>query len=160
MRAFVASSTTKILRACARQSHRAVASTTMSATTTSATTVKETTGIVGLEVLHDAKMKYAAICARILREVARDIPADAGYRVSVEKIYTDRLKATEAHAHVREIEAAIGEGQIEELYQVAEDELGLIPKMRAWKPWEFDHEIEVVEEPKENPYLEESRKQD
>ena len=29
------------------------------------------------------------------------------------------------------------------------DELDLIPKMREWKPWEFEHEIEIEKE--ENP---------
>jgi hypothetical protein len=32
--------------------------------------------------------------------------------------------------------------------------------MRAWKPWEFDHEIEILEEPKENPYFAEAAKED
>ena len=40
------------------------------------------------------------------------------------------------------------------------DELGLIPKMREWKPWEFDHEIEMIEEPKENPYFAEAARED
>jgi len=61
---------------------------------------------------------------------------------------------------VREIEDAIGEGQIEEMYEAAKDELALIPKMRAWKPWDFDHEIEIIEEPKENPYFAEAAKED
>ena len=34
------------------------------------------------------------------------------------------------------------------------------PKMRAWKPWDFDHEIEIIEEPKENPYFAEAAKED
>jgi len=31
----------------------------------------------------------------------------------------------------------------------AKDELELIPKMREWKPWEFEHTIEIEKE--ENP---------
>lgn len=121
---------------------------------------KETTGIVGLDVLDDAQATYAAICEDVLREVKVGIPSDAGYRTVVEKVYTERLAKTKAAASVAEIEGAIGEGQIEEMYEEAKDELALIPKMRAWKPWEFDHEIEIIEEPKENPYFVEAAKED
>ena len=126
----------------------------------SSTTTKETTGIVGLSVLEDGKGAYAAICKRVLSEIQRGIPADAGYRKVVESVYADRLAKTEAGESVSEIEAAIGQGQIEELYEIAEDELELIPKMREWKPWEFDHEIEMIEEPKENPYFAEAARED
>ena len=124
------------------------------------TTTKATTGIVGLDVLDNPKEAYAKICEDVLREVARGIPEDAGYRKIVEEVYGDRLAKTRAGANADEIESAIGEGQIEELYEIAKDELGLIPKMREWKPWEFDHEIEVIEEPKENPYFAEAARED
>ena len=121
---------------------------------------KETTGIVGLDVLDDPKARYQAVCEDVLREVARGIPEDAGYRKIVEEVYEERLAKTRAGANAEEIESAIGEGQIEELYEIAKDELGLIPKMREWKPWEFDHEIEMIEEPKENPYFAEAARED
>ena len=107
-----------------------------------------------------AKSAYEAVCARVLRDVREGIPESAGYRKVVEATYEDRLAKAKACASVEEIERAIGEGQIEELYEIAKDELALIPKMRAWKPWEFDHEIEVIEEPKENPYKEALAKED
>jgi len=121
---------------------------------------KVTTGIVGLHALEDGKSAYEAVCARVLRDVREGIPESAGYRKVVEATYEDRLAKAKACASVEEIERAIGEGQIEELYEIAKDELALIPKMRAWKPWEFDHEIEVIEEPKENPYKEALAKED
>ena len=129
-------------------------------TTTTTTTTKETTGIVGLDVLDDPKARYQAVCEDVLREVARGIPEDAGYRKIVEEVYEERLAKTRAGANAEEIESAIGEGQIEELYEIAKDELGLIPKMREWKPWEFDHEIEMIEEPKEIPYFAEAARED
>ena len=122
--------------------------------------VKATTGIVGLETLEDGKSAYEAICARVLRDVREGIPESAGYRKVVEATYEDRLAKAKACASVEEIERAIGQGQIEELYEIAKDELSLIPKMRAWKPWEFDHEIELIEEPKENPYRDALAKED
>jgi len=121
---------------------------------------KQTTGIVGLDVLDDAKATYEAICEEVLREVEVGIPSDAGYREAVTKLCAERLAKVRAGGSVREIEDAIGEGQIEEMYEAAKDELALIPKMRAWKPWDFDHEIEIIEEPKENPYFAEAAKED
>ncbi len=50
---------------------------------------------------------------------------------------------------VPEIEETIAAGQIEELAMQARGELDLIPKMREWQPWEFEHEIEIEKE--ENP---------
>ena len=94
------------------------------------TTTKETTGIVGLDVLDDPKARYQAVCEDVLREVARGIPEDAGYRKIVEEVYEDRLAKTRAGANAEEIESAIGEGQIEELYEIAKDELGLISRLR------------------------------
>ena len=85
------------------------------------TTTKETTGIVGLDVLDDPKARYEAVCEDVLREVARGIPEDAGYRKIVEEVYEDRLAKTRAGANAEEIESAIGEGQIEELYEIAKE---------------------------------------
>jgi len=141
-----------LLSACARLGGGAT-------TTTMSMSTKATTGIVGLKVLDDAHNAYASKVREVLKAVRVGIPADAGYRQVVEQVYEGHLKALEANAgDVEAVERALGLGQIEELYAVAEDELALIPKMREWKPWEFDHEIEVIEEPK-NPYLEEAKKE-
>ena len=142
-------------RACARLGGGGGGATT----TTMSMSTKATTGIVGLKVLDDAHNAYASKVREVLKAVRVGIPADAGYRQVVEQVYEGHLKALEANAgDVEAVERALGLGQIEELYAVAEDELALIPKMREWKPWEFDHEIEVIEEPK-NPYLEEAKKE-
>ena len=79
-------------------------------TTTTKETTKETTGIVGLDVLDDPKARYRAVCEDVLREVARGIPEDAGYRKIVEEVYEDRLAKTRAGANAEEIESAIWEG--------------------------------------------------
>ena len=115
---------------------------------------------IPLELSLQLVTAYEAICEEVLREVEVGIPSDAGYREAVTKLYAERLAKVRAGGSVREIEDAIGEGQIEEMYEAAKDELALIPKMRAWKPWDFDHEIEIIEEPKENPYFAEAAKED
>ncbi|OUS47135.1 hypothetical protein BE221DRAFT_191684 [Ostreococcus tauri] len=135
----------------ARSLARALATRARAVSSSARDARKQTTGIVGLDVLDEGKAAYESICERVLKEVATGIPSDAGYRRVVEEMYTER---------VEEVERAIGEGQIEELYEIAKDELALIPKMREWKPWEFEHEIEVIEHPKENPYKEELAKED
>lgn len=112
-----------------------------------------------MKVLDDARETYAEVVREVLRAIKIGIPEDAGYRKVVEEVYEAQLKVIEANEDVQAIERAIGRGQIEELYEVAKGELGLIPKMRAWKPWEFDHEIEVIQEPEVNPYFEEAKKE-
>lgn len=144
----------------ARSLARALATRARAVSSSARDARKQTTGIVGLDVLEEGKAAYESICERVLKEVATGIPSDAGYRRVVEEMYTERLKRARGGASVEEVERAIGEGQIEELYEIAKDELALIPKMREWKPWEFEHEIEVIEHPKENPYKEELAKED
>lgn len=65
---------------------------------------------------------------KLLKDV-QVIPATAHYRQAVEKTYGHRLDVCNKHTEVAEIEAAIGQGQIEELIRMAKDEERLIPKM-------------------------------
>lgn len=46
------------------------------------------------------------------------------------------------------------------MYEAAKDELALILKMCVWKLWDFDYEIEIIEELKENLYFVEVVKED
>ena len=59
------------------------------------------------------------------------------------------LDVIDANEDPAAIEAKIGSGQIEELVAQAKDELGLIPKMKEWKPWEFSHTIRMEDESKQ-----------
>lgn len=65
---------------------------------------------------------------KLLRDV-QVVPATAQYRQAVEKTYGHRLEVCDKHTDVEEIEATIGQGQIEELIRMARDEERLIPKM-------------------------------
>ena len=78
------------------------------------------------------------------------IPEGAMYRQVVEATANHRLQVLEAEADPQKVEAAIGEGQLEELIEQAKDELELIPRMVEWKPWEAPegHRVQMsVEEP-------------
>jgi NADH dehydrogenase (ubiquinone) 1 alpha subcomplex subunit 5 len=110
--------------------------------------MKTTTGLVGLAVLNDPINEYAKICKKVLEKI-QFVPEHAAYRTIVEETYRHRREVCLSGKSVSEIECAIEAGQIEELMKQAEDELTLIPKMREWKPWEFEHEIVI--ERAENP---------
>ena len=93
---------------------------------------KASTGIVGLRVEPKGREVLMQLSASILKAVAA-FPETAHYRRVVERVYTERLEACQAHAEVADIELAVGQGQIEELIEMARDEQKLIPKMAgAW----------------------------
>jgi NADH dehydrogenase (ubiquinone) 1 alpha subcomplex subunit 5 len=108
--------------------------------------LKQTTGIVGLEVIPNGRQVLGDLVRKVLFDVKASIPADAGYRKVVEQTYEHRLSIIEQNEDPAAIEAAIGSGQLEELVAQAKDELGLIPKMAEWKPWVFDHTIKIHDE--------------
>lgn len=66
----------------------------------------------------------------------KDVPADAAYRLNIEKTTQHRLAILEGSDDIADIEAKFGIGPIEEVIEIAQDELELIPHMTAWKPWE------------------------
>ena len=108
--------------------------------------LKQTTGIVGLEVIPNGRQVLGDLVKQVLRSVRASIPEDAGYRKVVEQTYEHRLSIIESNEDPGAIEAAIGSGQLEELVAQARYELGLIPKMAEWKPWVFDHTIKIQDE--------------
>ena len=108
--------------------------------------LKQTTGIVGLEVIPNSREVLKGFVVKVLNEVRATVPEDAGYRKVVEATYKHRLDIIESTEDTAAIEAKIASGQIEELVAQAKDELALMPHMAEWKPWVFDHKIEIVEE--------------
>lgn len=83
-------------------------------------------------------------------EELKELPADATYRVNVEKITKYRLSVVQDSEDIDVIEAKLNIGQIPEIIEQAQDELDLIPHMKQWKPWQIkDGEkkpvLEVVE---------------
>ncbi|KAG1371379.1 putative NADH dehydrogenase [ubiquinone] 1 alpha subcomplex subunit 5, mitochondrial [Cocos nucifera] len=109
--------------------------------------VKETTGIVGLEVVPNAREVLISLYKRTLKEI-QAVPENEGYRKAVESFTRHRLQVCVDEEDWEMIEKRIGCGQVEELIEEAEDELKLIAKMIEWDPWGVpdDYECEVIED--------------
>ncbi|KAK8956838.1 hypothetical protein KSP39_PZI001258 [Platanthera zijinensis] len=109
--------------------------------------VKETTGIVGLEVVPNAREVLISLYKRTLTEI-KAVPEEEGYRKAVESFTNHRLRVCEEEQDWEVIEKRIACGQVEELIEEAQDELKLIAKMIEWDPWGVpdDYECEVVED--------------
>ncbi|KAK9791366.1 hypothetical protein WJX73_010530 [Symbiochloris irregularis] len=97
-------------------------------------TVKQTTGLVGLDVVPEARSVLRERCQELLKAV-QIIPDSAEYRRVVENTYNQRLKLTESSSTDEEIEQEIG-FQLEQLIQQAKEELELVPQMAVWQPWD------------------------
>ncbi|KAJ2235980.1 hypothetical protein GGF40_002356 [Coemansia sp. RSA 1286] len=97
---------------------------------------KVTTGIVGIPVNPNARPQLIALYKKTLDELKAKIPESAAYRQSVETITKQRLSIVEQHEDAARIEELINCGQIEELVDQAQDEIGLISRMAEWKAWE------------------------
>ncbi|URD79786.1 NADH dehydrogenase (ubiquinone) 1 alpha subcomplex [Musa troglodytarum] len=126
--------------------------------------VKETTGIVGLDVVPNAREVLVSLYNRTLKEI-QAVPQDEGYRKAIESFTRHRLQVCQEEEDWEVIEKRIGCGQVEELIEEAQDELKLIAKMIAmgltsaelvmllleekeWDPWGVpeDYECEVIED--------------
>ncbi|XP_042489644.1 probable NADH dehydrogenase [ubiquinone] 1 alpha subcomplex subunit 5, mitochondrial [Macadamia integrifolia] len=108
--------------------------------------VKETTGIVGLDVVPNAREVLISLYSKTLKEV-QAVPEDEGYRKAVESFTRNRLKVCQEEEDWEQIEKRIGCGQVEELIEEAQDELKLMAKMIEWDPWGVPegYECEVIE---------------
>jgi len=106
--------------------------------------VKEDTGIVGLKVDPDARNNLRSKLEDVLAALEQHIPQEAEYRKQVEATIQHRLKAVGSGASDAEVEAQL-ENQLESMIQHCDDELGLIPRMAEWKPWDVpaDHKVDV-----------------
>lgn len=90
--------------------------------------VKETTGIVGLDVVPNARELLIGLYNKTLNEI-KAVPEDEGYRKSVEGFTRHRLKVCQEEEDWEAIEKRLGCGQVEELIEEAQDELKLIGHM-------------------------------
>lgn len=108
--------------------------------------IKTTTGIVGLDVVPNAREVLINLYSKTLNEIKK-VPEDEGYRKAVESFTSHRLKVCQEEEDWEKIENRLGCGQVEELIEEAQDELKLIGYMIEWDPWGIpdDHEIEMVE---------------
>ncbi|KAL1206727.1 putative NADH dehydrogenase [ubiquinone] 1 alpha subcomplex subunit 5 [Cardamine amara subsp. amara] len=108
--------------------------------------VKQTTGIVGLDVVPNARAVLIDLYSKTLKEI-QAVPEDEGYRKAVESFTRHRLNVCKEEEDWEVIEKRLGCGQVEELIEEARDELTLIGKMIEWDPWGVpdDYECEVIE---------------
>ncbi|KAF8380167.1 hypothetical protein HHK36_027650 [Tetracentron sinense] len=108
--------------------------------------VKETTGIVGLDVVPNAREVLISLYSKTLKEI-QAVPEDEGYRKAVENFTRHRLKVCQEEEDCEKIEKRLGCGQVEEIIEEAQDELKLIAKMIEWDPWGVPdgYECEVIE---------------
>lgn len=90
--------------------------------------VKQTTGIVGLDVVPNARAVLIDLYSKTLKEI-QAVPEDEGYRKAVESFTRHRLNVCKEEEDWEVIEKRIGCGQVEELIEEARDELTLIGKM-------------------------------
>eukprot|EP00246_Nothoceros_aenigmaticus_P001424 TRINITY_DN11937_c0_g1_i1.p1 TRINITY_DN11937_c0_g1~~TRINITY_DN11937_c0_g1_i1.p1 ORF type:complete len:137 (+),score=28.07 TRINITY_DN11937_c0_g1_i1:88-498(+) len=114
--------------------------------------VKESTGLVGLDVVPNAREVLIGIYRQTL-DAVRVVPDTAVYRKSVEAFTNERLKVCEEEEDWQKIEERIRDGQVEELIETARSELALIAKMADWKPWEVPagYKVETIEEKDQIP---------
>ncbi|KAL0843920.1 hypothetical protein Bca101_017166 [Brassica carinata] len=90
--------------------------------------VKQTTGIVGLDVVPNARAVLIDLYSKTLKEI-QAVPEDEGYRKAVESFTRHRLNVCKEEEDWEAIEKRLGCGQVEELIEEAQDELTLIGKM-------------------------------
>lgn len=90
--------------------------------------VKETTGIVGLDVVPNAREVLIGLYTKTLEEI-KAVPEDEGYRKAVESFTRQRLNVCKEEEDWEAIEKRLGCGQVEELIEEAQDELKLIGHM-------------------------------
>jgi len=109
---------------------------------------KESTEITGLSVVPNGREVLMALFQQHL-EALKTLPEDAPYRQIMEKSTRDRLKVCEENEKISEIERIIDTAQIEELIEMAQDEINMIPVLRETRPWEApkNHRIILLELP-------------
>ncbi|KAJ3007335.1 UNVERIFIED_CONTAM: hypothetical protein HDU68_003574 [Siphonaria sp. JEL0065] len=96
--------------------------------------IKESTLLAGLAVHPNARAELISLYHRVLHNTAR-LPDASEYKRSVNAITNHRLAIVEANVAVKDIEAKIDNGQIEELIKQAEDEISLVGKVAEWEAW-------------------------
>lgn len=94
---------------------------------------KTTTGITGLNVHPDPLPALTEAYEHTLSAL-KFVPETSVYRQGVEALTNNKLRVLrEAQGSMDKVEKDLGEGQIEESLQIAQDELALVSKMIEWK---------------------------
>lgn len=98
--------------------------------------VKLTTGVAGLPVVTNAREKLVGIYTQILSKVQG--MGESTLRNTIEEESINRLHVVERYEDVRDIEKAIGKGQVEELIEQATMELEGLDELIESKVWVSD----------------------
>ena len=104
---------------------------------TEAASFKFSTGLTGLKVDPLARKNLLKQYTNLETKL-KQLPADYGYRIEMLNLLEERnnLIKNESLSDF-DLEMKIGEGQLEELIEQAEEEHKLIEKLsNEWKPWE------------------------
>jgi hypothetical protein len=96
---------------------------------------KVQTKLVGLEVVPDALPALSALCAQQL-EAVKVLPPSIPYRKDLEKFSNFLLGAIGESKSISDFEAKAGLGEVEEVIEMVQTELTLIPKYAEWRAWE------------------------
>ncbi|TFK98841.1 NADH2 dehydrogenase [Pterulicium gracile] len=98
--------------------------------------IKSTTGITGL-LVHPNPLPSLLQTYQSTLDVLKTLPSHAAYRQSAETLTQRKLEIVQgALGGGMKVEEMLGEGQIEQSLDIAEDELALAGNMLEWKPWE------------------------
>jgi len=113
---------------------------------------KTSTGIVGLPADRDAVSKIITSYQALLDHMASsELPENAQYRVDLENISNYRIKiATENPDDPEMVEELCQCGQVEELVQQAELEMGVLEmylKERLWEDIDYEVDVEIHHNP-------------
>jgi hypothetical protein len=103
-------------------------------------TAKQSTGLTGYNVIPEGIPVLKKLCELQVSTAQQELPQCA-LRSEIIANAERRLAAiasapSQDATSVRAVEAAIGEGQIEELISEVKAELDEIPYWAQWKPWE------------------------
>lgn len=109
-----------------------------------AESVKLTTGVAGLPVVGNARERLVGLYTEVLTELRR-FP-ECSYRAGIEDTCIERLHIVEQHDDIRDIEKAVGRGQVEQLIEQAEAELDGLSFALEEKVWENEdnHQVPVL----------------
>mmetsp|Transcript_11320 Transcript_11320/g.24812 ORF Transcript_11320/g.24812 Transcript_11320/m.24812 type:complete len:154 (-) Transcript_11320:55-516(-) len=105
-------------------------------------TYKTSTGLVGLAVDPNGRENLFNVSQEIMQAV-KGVPETSQYRINVEQTFNHIIKTCQEHQDVKAIEDEVDLGQIEELIEMANDELNVVKFYIENKVWESVAEEEA-----------------
>ena len=108
--------------------------------------LKLSTGIAYLDVEPFPRMKLMKLYYLALQEIEQ-LPDEYGYKFLSRELTRFRMKVVDETLSIRQIEATIGFGLVEELIFAAHNEVKLLRLMKKWQPW--THFATIKEQQKE-----------